>query len=199
MDTRTPRSRSLVAASLAAIVVITTIAAFIPARAQSSAPPDAAPATACPVIITDAHFTRFAKPQPVPAPNATTEDKAYGSLHVEYRNASGKPVRSFDFSVKLAPEKSFRPPLLRIPDDLVALLSGRAARGHRCEPCRLFRAGQRPRSHLPAPRQSHVRGWLYLDQCHTRGLHLSPEGGGRARASCPDQRGGELTLNTASS
>lgn len=118
MDTRTPRSRSLVAASLAAIVVITTIAAFIPARAQSSAPPDAAPATACPVIITDAHFTRFAKPQPVPAPNATTEDKAYGSLHVEYRNASGKPVRSFDFSVKLAPEKSFRPPLLRIPDDL---------------------------------------------------------------------------------
>lgn len=115
------------------VLTLVLLAASFPASAQAAPPPSvigtdsvgpvpdsSPPATSptCPVAVTSANFKRFATPQPVPAPDASTRDKSYGSLHLEYRNASGKPVRSFDFSAKLAPEKSFRPPLLRIPEDL---------------------------------------------------------------------------------
>ena len=119
MNIPTPHSPSLAATLLIATAILL---AMTPARAQSAAP---APApAACPISITQARFTRFEKPQPVPSPDATTHDKAYGSLHVEYRNSTDKPIRSFEFSVKLAPEKSFRPPLLRIPDDLSHFTQG---------------------------------------------------------------------------
>jgi hypothetical protein len=122
MNIPTPHSPSLPRA-LAVLALIAT-SALTPARAQSAAPSPAPATTACPISVTEARFTRFATPQPVPSPDATTHDKAYGSLHVEYRNSTDKPVRSFEFSVKLAPEKSFRPPLLRIPDDLTHFTQG---------------------------------------------------------------------------
>jgi hypothetical protein len=143
--------------SVLPVLAFALVAAAIPGRAQSAVPaptPDPAPAgSACPVTVTAAQFTRYPTPQPVPAPGATTRDKAYGSLHVEYRNASGKPVRSFDFSAKLAPEKSFRPPLLRIPEDLTHFTQGAPLSANDA-------------SHADYPVQANVRDliWLRLDR-----------------------------------
>jgi hypothetical protein len=79
----------------------------IPALAQSSA--TAAPS--CPVEITSATYMRHAKPLPVPDPNATTRQKAYGTLDFHYRNATDKPVRAFHVSAMFTPQPGFHPPL----------------------------------------------------------------------------------------
>jgi hypothetical protein len=106
---------------------------FVPARlfsflgllalfALALAPPAAVaqanpPQQACPVNITSATFTRHA-PLPVPDPNATTADKSFGTLEFHYRNASGKPVRSFDVSARFSPRSGVQPPLLKTPENV---------------------------------------------------------------------------------
>jgi hypothetical protein len=71
---------------------------MLPLAAQSqpdqSQSDQAAPSAGCPVEFTSAAYHRHATPQPMPDPNATTQDKAYGTLEFAYRNAAGKPVSS---------------------------------------------------------------------------------------------------------
>jgi hypothetical protein len=145
----------LLAASLCALSQ-TTPPSSSPGRDSTASAPDSdspAASSTCPVTVTSANFKRFATPQPVPAPGASTSDRSYGSLHLEYRNTSDKPVQSFDFSAKLAAEKSFRPPLLRIPEDL----------SHFTQAAPL---GATDASHADYPIQVNARDliWLRLDK-----------------------------------
>jgi hypothetical protein len=83
--------------------------------AQSDAKP-----TSCPVEITGADYMRHPTPLPVPDPNATTRERAYGTLDFRYRNTTDKPVRAFHVSARFATREAVRPPLLKTPtDDLV--------------------------------------------------------------------------------
>jgi hypothetical protein len=71
------------------------------------------PSPGCPVEFTSAAYHRHATPQPMPDPNATTQDKAYGTLEFAYRNAAGKSVSSFHVAAEFASPAAVKPPLLK--------------------------------------------------------------------------------------
>jgi hypothetical protein len=72
-------------------LLLATVLSMLPLAAQSqpdqSQSDQAAPSAGCPVEFTSAAYHRHATPQPMPDPNATTQDKAYGTLEFAYRNA----------------------------------------------------------------------------------------------------------------
>jgi hypothetical protein len=88
------------------------LGALLAASALDALAQSTAPTPACPVEITSATYTRHAKPLPVPDPNATTSEKAYGTLEFHYRNATDKPVRAFHVAAMFTPAPGVHPPLL---------------------------------------------------------------------------------------
>jgi hypothetical protein len=98
-------------------LLLATVLSMLPLAAQSqpdqSQPDRAAPSAGCPVEFTSAAYHRHATPQPMPDPNATTQDKAYGTLEFAYRNAAGKPVSSFHVAAEFASPAAVKPPLLK--------------------------------------------------------------------------------------
>jgi hypothetical protein len=113
--------------SLGAVLAVASLPVFSLAQSQPPSQgqsPAASPMAACPVQISSASFARHATPLPVPDPNATTADKAYGTLEFRYRNGSGKPVRSFSVSARFSPPSGVQPPLLKTPEDVQHYLQG---------------------------------------------------------------------------
>ena len=94
------------------ILLFSAVLLMLPFAAQSQAD-QAATSPGCPVEFTSAAYHRHATPQPMPDPNATTQDRAYGTLEFAYRNASGGAIRGFHVAAEFASPAAVKPPLLK--------------------------------------------------------------------------------------